>query len=179
MPHNLIKIYSDLLEIMHYSEYDRKKSLRAVFDKDITDNDNFTFNNKVIRPTKVDGEIDLSTVFHHLTTEDYFFKDKDGKTIKKRVFEKDRSHRLHWIKPHIEVKIKDSVYLFSVMERDVKKRKNVPRTYILNTTQKYVVVLEPQDSGLDYYLVTAYYLNKKYGLKQMKNKMKNQLKELL
>ncbi|MDD7915485.1 hypothetical protein [Polaribacter ponticola] len=179
MPHNQIKKYPDLLEIMHYSEFQRKKSLRAIFDRDITDNDKFIFNKKIIRPTKIDGEIDLGTVFNHLISEDYFEKDENGKTVKSRVFEKDRAHRLHWLKPHIEVKIKDTVFHFSVMERDPKKRKDVPRTYLLNTTQKYVVVLEPQNSGLDYYLITAYYLNKKYGLKQMKKKMKNKLAKLL
>ena len=52
MAFNLAKKYPELLEIMHYNEFERKKSLRAIFDRDITDNDSFKFNDKQIRPTK-------------------------------------------------------------------------------------------------------------------------------
>jgi hypothetical protein len=39
-------------------------------------------------------------------------------------------------------------------------------------TVKYVIVFEPQTrNGNSYYLLTAYYLNKKYGEKQMKKKL--------
>ena len=178
MPHNQIKRYPQLLEIIHLNEYARKVSLRAIFDRDITENDKFQFNKKVIRPTKVDGEIDLGNVFNHLITEDFYETDENGKNIKRRGFEKDRSHRLHWLKPHIESKIKDEVHCFSVIERDQRKRKDIVRTYIFNITEKYVVVLEPQNSNRDYFLLTAYHLNKKYGLKQMKKKMKQKLDEL-
>lgn len=178
MPHNQIKKYPQLLEIMHLNEYARKVSLRAIFDRDITENDRFLFNKKVIRPTKLDGEIDLGNVFTHLITEDIYETDENGKQVKRREFEKDRAHRLHWLKPHVEAKIKDEVHCFSVVERDQRKRKDVVRTYIFNVTEKYVVVLEPQNSNKDYYLLTAYYLNKKYGLKQMKKKMEQKLAEL-
>ena len=174
MAFNLAKKYPELLEIMHYNEFERKKSLRAIFDRNITDNDSFKFNDKQIRPTKKDGEIDLSTVFHHLTTEEVEEMD-NGKKVTHRYFEKDRSMRLHWIKPHVDLKIKDHIECFSVWERDERKRKDVLRTYIYNITQKYVVVLEPQNSKLDYYLLTAYYLNREYGEKMMGKKLKKKL----
>lgn len=120
MAFNLAKKYPELLEIMHYNEFERKKSLRAIFDRDITDNDSFKFNDKQIRPTKKDGEIDLENVLHHITTEEVEITE-ENKKIKKRIFEKYRSMRLHWIKPHIELSINDKIEYFSIIERDEKK----------------------------------------------------------
>ena len=177
MPFNSIKKYPELLELMHLGERERKKDLRDIFDRDITDNPSFIFNKKVIRPTKKDGQIDLGNVFNHLITEDFFEEGKDGKKIKRRQFESHRAHRLHWLKTHVDNNIKN-LELFSVEERDQRKRKNIVRTYILNLEEKYVVILEPQNSNQDYYLITAYYLNKKYGLKQMKKKAKKKLPNL-
>lgn len=70
-----------------------------------------------------------------------------------------------------------SIEIFSTEERINGKKKY--RTYIYNLTQKYVVVLEPQRSKTDYYLLSAYYLNKHYGEKKMKKKMKSKLKDIL
>ncbi len=175
MPHNYIKKYPDLLELSHFNERDRKESLRAIFDRDVTFNNSFKFIKKQIRPTKLDGEPDLSNVFNHLISEDFYFEDENGKTVKRRELEIDRSKRLHWIKVHIETKTNCKIEVFSVEERDKRKRKNVIRTYLLNIKKKYVIVLEPQKSGLDYFLITAYYLNKGYGLKQLKKKMKKKM----
>ncbi len=86
--------------------------------------------------------------------------------------------RLHWIKHHIEETKKDKIEVFSSLERDVKARKNVTITYIYDLDQKYVIVLEPQRSGLDYYLKTAYYLNKDYGVDQMNKKLQKKLNEV-
>jgi len=175
MPFNLIKTYPDLLELIHLSERDGKISLRKIFDRDVTDNHTFMFREKQIRPTKIDGKVDLGRVFNHLITEEIDVEE-DGDIFKKRVFERDRAQRLHWLKPHVDEVIPDTIEVFSVEER--KARKNVITTYIYNVTQKYVVVLEPQRSGTDYYLLTAYYLNKKYGVKQMNKKLKKRLPEL-
>lgn len=82
MAFNLAKKYPELLEIMHYNEFERKKSLRAIFDRNITDNDSFKFNDKQIRPTKKDGEIDLENVLHHITTEEVEITE-ENKKIKK------------------------------------------------------------------------------------------------
>ncbi len=176
---NQAKAYPQLLEIIHLTERERKESLRKVFDRDITFNDAFLFQAKQIRPTQADGEIDLGNVFNHLITEDEIVEREDGSTYKRRVFEKDRSERLHWIKPHVDEEIKDTVHVFSVIERDQRKRKDITRTYIYNSDQKYVVVLEPQNSELDYFLLSAYHLNKKYAIKQMKKKMKKKLPQVL
>lgn len=178
MTFNQIKKYPELLDIMMMSEYQRKKSLRAVFDRDITFNETFTFFSKQIHPTKANGKIDLENVFNHLITEDEEAPREDGGTYIRRVFEKDRAQRLHWIKPHVDQAIKETVHIFSVTERDRKKRKDVIRTYIFNSDANYVVVLEPQHSNIDYYLITAYYLNQDYAPKQMKNKMKKCLPEV-
>lgn len=175
MPFNQYKKYPELLEIMQFDERIRKISLRNIFDRDITNNINFKFNEKVIRPTKKDGAIDLGNVFNHLITEDHYYKNEKGKEIKKRVFEKDRSERLHWLKIHTDQKTSSILVTFSVEERDKKKRKDVIRTYILNEEKEYVIVLEPQNSNKDYYLLSAYHLNKDYGLKQLKKKIKKKL----
>ena len=49
---------------------------------------------------------------------------------------------------------------------------------ILKKKGKYVVVLEPQKSEQDYYLLTAYHLNKNWAVKQMKKKIKKKLSEV-
>lgn len=178
MPLNLLKKYPDLLEIMHLPLHQRKVSLRKIFDRDITFNSKFTFRAKQIRPTKKDGDASLDTVFNHLITEESEITDDDGTKRWGREFEKDRSQRLHWLRPHIDGKIDAKIRIFSVSERDRRKRKDVIRTYIYNTDEKYVIVLEPQRSNFDYYLLSAYYLNKKYASKQMSKKLRKSLDEV-
>ena len=156
---NLIKKYDAFLEINHFTEAQRKVSLRAVFDRDIADNEDFNFRTKIIRPLKKE---DVE-------------KDKRGKVIKTRnVFDFERSKRLHWILPHINELITSEVEVFSSNNRI--DGKDVIRTYIHNKEKEYVIILEPQSSGIDYYFITAYYLEKKYGGPNMiKNKFKNRL----
>lgn len=178
MPTNLLKKYPDLLEIMHLSDYERTQSLRAIFNRDIENNQNFKLRTKQIRPISIEGEASMSTLFNHLTREEIEILNSDSTKYKKRVFEKDRSMRLHWIKFHIEENKKNDIEIFSVIERDLKKRKDKTITYIYNIEQKYVIVLEPQKSGLDYYLLSAYYLNIDYGSKKMEKKLKSKLPEV-
>jgi hypothetical protein len=178
MPLNQIKKYSDLLEIMHLNEYQRIESLRFIYDRDIQENEKLAFQTKIIRPIKKDGQPSFDTVFNHLIKE-VEEVEENGKKIKKRVFEKDRAQRLHWVRFHIELTKKSGVEIFSTEERDIVKRKNVFRTYIYDTEQEYVVILEPQNSGLDYYLLSAYYLNKSWATKNMLKKMKKKLPSVL
>ena len=89
-----------------------------------------------------------------------------------------RSQRLHWIKYHLEERKKDNMVVFSVEERDQKKREDIIRTYIYDIEQKYLIVLDPQRSLRDYYLVTAYYLNKDYGEKKIKKMIKKKLPQV-
>ncbi len=157
----------------------RKASLRKIFDRDITFNEKFVFRAKQIRPTLKDGEASLGTVFNHLITEDGEITDEEDSSVRQgRVFERDRAERLHWLRPHVDGKIDAKIRVFSVSERDTRKRKDVIRTYIYNTDEKYVIVLEPQRSNADYYLLSAYYLNKKYASKQMNKKIKRSLDEV-
>ena len=58
MPINAIKVYDSFLELLHMNERQRKESLRQIFTRDISDNINFQFNRKLIRPVKgVDGDL--------------------------------------------------------------------------------------------------------------------------
>lgn len=175
---NYIKKYKDFLELNHLNESQRKVSLKAIFDRDIADNKYFTFQTKIIRPLKKEDVIDVESLFKHLTYKTEDTRDKKGKLIKSRdIFDFERSKRLHWISPHIKEKIKDDVKIFSCENRI--RGKNVIRTYIYNVTEKYIIILEPQRSKLDYYFITAYYLEKKYGGPNMiKNKLKNKLDEV-
>lgn len=75
------------------------------------------------------------------------------------VFEKDRAIRLHWIKYHINECKSTNMGIFCYKDR-IKGRGDVVRTYIFDVEQNYVIVLEPQRSNVDYYLITAYFLNK-------------------
>ena len=180
MPVNFLKKYPDLLEILHLSEADRRKSLMSIYKRDIEDNNNFHFRGKRIYPIKTDGQIDMDRQFLHLTCEEIEVTE-DGKVFIRRVFDPHRSQRLHWIKPHVaeDIAIKNIV-VFSVIERDQKKRADVKRTYIYNQSDKYVVVFEPQvRHNSSYYLLSAYYLNKAWGEKAIEKKRKKCLGNIL
>lgn len=178
MPFNLLKRYPDLLELAHLSNSERLESLRRIFDRDIANNDGFSYEGRKIYPIKTDGEEDMNREFRHLITESVMDEESNRSV---RVYDAHRAERLHWIKPHIERAISDSVIeVFSVVERDVAHRQDIVRTYIYNKTRKYVIVLEPQcRNGNTYYLLTAYYLNRDYGEKAIKKKMKKRLEEIL
>ncbi len=174
---NSLKKYPELLDIENLSVGDRKISLRKIFQRDIEDNSSFSFNNKLIRPIKKeDGVSAMDTLFHHLTTRND--EDDKGKKLKSRSFEIHRSRRLHWIKHIINEFEKEKIIVFSYEDRDFRNRKDVIRTYLYNQIEKYVIILEPQRSRTDYYLLTAYYLNEKRGFKQIKQKLKNKLDEV-
>jgi len=175
MPINLIKVYPDLLEIAQLNESQRRNSLMGVFKNNIEENTSFNFQSKPIRPIKKDdGEFALMALFRHLTTVD----DLDDKGTKRgtRSFELYRSQRLHWVKHHIEQKKPDNMEVFSYEDRV--NGRSVTRTYIYDLEQEYVIILEPQRSGIDYYLLTAYYLNQPGGKKQIINKLKRKLSQI-
>lgn len=175
---NYIKKYKDLLEINYFKEHERTISLRDIFDRDIADNSSFTFQNRIIRPLKKEDIYDVDSLFKHLTHRTSEEKDKRGVIIKKRDdFDFERSKRIHWILPHIKESIKDEIRIFSSIVRV--KGKDVTRTFIHNVTENYIIILEPQRSGLDYYLITAFYLEKKYGGPNMvKGLYKRKLQEV-
>lgn len=167
MPLNLIKTYNDLLDIAAYNEFQRRQSLQAIFDRDITNNAHFRFKQKPIQPTPKNGEIPLATLFSHLTT---VMIDKE---TRQRIFELERSQRLHWVKFHIDESKNDDVLHFSVLEPEG------IRTYIYDVSEKYVVVLEPLKKIDEYYLLTAYYLTGKDAKRnKMLQKYKRRLNEL-
>ena len=177
MPTNLIKVYADLLELAFLNEQKRTESLRGVFNKDIKENPSFKFRGKKIYPLKGE-EPNIEILFTHLTCEEIWVEEENGLKYKKRVFDMDRSVRLHWIRHHVEeCKCKD-VKVFSVTERDTKKRIDVTKTYIYNREQEYIIVLEPQRDGNSYYLLTAYYLNKEWGRRDIRRKYKHRLGEV-
>jgi hypothetical protein len=177
MPFNVLKTYPQLLELVHLNEYQRTESLQRIFKRDIEENPGLNYRTKTIRPIKGE-EPAMVILFRHLTTEEIEVEDENGNKYTKRIFEMDRSQRLHWIKFHLEEKKKNNVEVFSVEERDQKKRKDIIRTYIYDVEQKYLIVLDPQRTLKDYYLVTAYHLNKDYGEKKINKLMKRRLPEL-
>jgi hypothetical protein len=174
MPFNLLKTYPELLELAHLDERERKVSLMRIFNRDIGENDHFNFRTKTIRPTKKEGEHPLSTLFRHLTTRQD--KDEKGKNLSSRSFELHRSERLHWIKYHIEEMKPENIEVFSNEDRI--DRKDIIRTYIYDKVEEYVIILEPQRTQKDYYLLTAYHLNEPGGKKQIKKKLKKKLEQV-
>ena len=118
--------------------------------------------------------------FTHLTSEEIQERDEDGNFLpKRRVFEKDRAQRLHWIRSLIDELIISGIIVFSVVERDAEKRKDIAKTYIYDSNEKYVIVLECQRNRSTYYLLTAYYFNRNYAEKEIKKKMKKRLPNIL
>ncbi len=104
----------------------------------------------------------MEILLHHLTTTIV-----DEKT-RKRDYDRFRSERLHWIKHHISNKQPNGLFIFSV------KDKTAIRTYIYDSNEKYVIILEPFRNTADYYLLTAYHLTGKN-----KNKIKSKYKRRL
>lgn len=177
MPTNLLKVYNEFLEIQHLNEFQRKTSLQGIFNRDIADNMHFKFRSKTIRPIKRDGLVDMETLFDHLTHKTEEIADENGKKIKSRsVFDFDRSKRMHWIWHHVQEKRNVQFEVFSVKER--KDGKDVIRTYLFDVMEEYVVVLEPQRTQQDYYLLSAYYLNEDWAKKNMRKKLKKKLDEV-
>lgn len=168
MPLNLLKKYNQLLDISSYNEFQRKKSLKGVFDRDITNNTNFAFQTKQIHPTPADGQDAIERLFTHLTTVII------DKSTNKREFDMARSIRLHWIRFHIEEYKKDNMLVFSVEEP------NGTRTYIYDKAEKYVIVLEPMRKKHEYYLLSAYYVEGKDTARdKMTKKYKRKLPNVL
>jgi hypothetical protein len=177
MPLNLLKTYPLLLDLGHLNDQQRTQSLQGIFKRDIEENPQLNFRAKTIRPIKGE-EPAMVILFRHLTTEEIVVEDENGKQYPKRIFEMARSQRLHWIRYHLEEKKNGNVEVFSVEERDQKKRKDIIRTYIYDMEQKYIIVLDPQRTQKDYYLITAYHLNKEFGEKKIKKLMNRRLPEL-
>lgn len=176
MATNLLKRYNDFLELLHLNEHGRTVSLRNIFDRDIANNTNFLFRLKIIRPLKKEGQIDMERLFSHLTKKTEEVEGENGKKIKSRsIFDIDRAKRLHWIWHHIQ-ELKRDLKIFSLEER--KQGKDVIHTYIFDEEEEYVIVLEPQRSQTDYYLLSAYYLNENWAKKNMRKKWKRRLPQV-
>ncbi|MGO1729942.1 MAG: hypothetical protein ACTHY4_10080 [Flavobacteriaceae bacterium] len=173
---NTLKKYDDILELNYLSERERNESLKRIFERDISKNSSFKFKNKTIRPIKIDGEPALETLFQHLTCQSNEQVDENGRKYKSRnVFDIRRAERLHWIWHHIQEK--EDIRIFSFKDRV--KGKNVIRTYLFDEKEEYVIVLEPYRKTPDYYLLSAYYLEKKYGgPKTIRKKYKRRLGEV-
>jgi hypothetical protein len=175
MPTNLIIKYSNHLDINNLSPDKKIISLKMIFDRDISENSNFNFRSKIIRPLKKEGIFDVEMLFKHLTHQTEEERGENGEKIKKRtVFDIDRSKRLHWIWHHIQEKTNSNIEVFSYQERI--NSKNIIRTYIYDIGEKYIIILEPQRSQLDYYLITAYHLTEKMGgVRNINRKLNNRL----
>lgn len=170
---NILKIYPELLDIVGLSEKGRYHDLQTIFKRDIEDNPDFAFRSCRIYPIKAQGKADMGRLFKHLTYEEFIVECEDGTKYPKRIFEVARSQRLHWINHHIKEKTPSNIDVFTVEERDSKKRK-VKKTYIYDKMEKYVIVLEQQRTNA-FYLLTAYHLNKEYGEKALLKKMKKRI----
>lgn len=145
MPTNYIKTYNQLLELLYAKHSDNIKSIRAVFERDFNGQNAIKFYAKNIEPTPSDSEDKIDRLFNHLTRVVV-----DEKT-KQREFESERAIRIHWIKHHLEKHIAfENVLTFKIEDEK--------RVYLLDKTERYVIVLEPLRNGEAYYLLSAYKL---------------------
>lgn len=120
---NIIKKYPELLDLQGISELERRHDLQSIFKRDIEDNPNFSFRTRRIYPIKAQGEADMGRLFKHLTCEEVYIDNEDGTKYPKRVFEMARSQRLHWIRHHMNEASPQNIDIFTVEDRDGKKRK--------------------------------------------------------
>lgn len=170
---NILKKYPELLDLIGLGEYERNRDLQSVFKRDIEDNPDFSFRSWPIYPIKAQGEANMGRLFKHLTCEEVKIENEDGTSYPMRVFEMNRSQRLHWINHHIKERSPENLDIFTVEEKDTKKRK-VRKTYIYDKVEEYVIVLEQQRKKA-FYLLTAYHLNKEYGKKALAKKIKKRI----
>jgi hypothetical protein len=164
---NLLKTYPAFLDLNGVSEYSNKPALYPVFNRDFVSNSiPIIFLRKPVFPIPKDGQTPMETLYRHLTTV------VTDKKTRKREFESARSMRLHWVLFHINQSSPANIDIFSVEDAEGK------RTYIYDTKEKYVVILEPLRDGTGYYLLTAYYLRGGDG-KKIENKRKRKLPTVL
>lgn len=164
---NLLKIYPHLLDLVGVTESSNRPALYPVFKRDFIDNPSvIVFIGKPVFPIPKEGEQPMETLYRHLTTV------VTDKATRKREFESARSSRIHWILFHINRCASGHIDIFSVEDAEGK------RTYIYDTKEKYVVILEPLRNGTAYYLLTGYYLRGGDG-KKIENKRKRKLPEVL
>lgn len=153
MPTNLIKVYNQLLDLLYPSIARNLQSLRSVFDRDFC-NDTIHCRGIKIEPTPADGEDKMDRLFRHLTTV------VTDQNTKKREFESVRSVRIHWIRFHLTEKAPEKILIFKIVDED--------RVYLLDKTERYLVILEPLRNVKAYYLLTAYHLEPANFKKVMK-----------
>ena len=145
MATNLLKKYNQLLELLYSNHYDNVNSIKNVFYRDFNVNKPLIFNNKNILPTPADGEDKMERLFNHLTRKEVDF------ITKKREFDSERAIRIHWIKHHLTNSAHlDKLIVFKIIDEN--------RVYILDKTEKYVIILEPLRQQESYYLLSAYRL---------------------
>ena len=175
MPLNLLKTYPDLLELAYMSERQRRASLEAVFNRDFQSDAQLCFRGKPVRPFKTsDGQPALATLYHHLTTceED----SEEGRKTRRRVFEQQRAERLHWVAYHLEERSPERLIIFSYEDRI--DGRSVVRTYLYDKEEQYIIILQPYRTKSEYYLLTAYYLDRKYAKRQIEKKYKRRLNRI-
>jgi hypothetical protein len=144
MPTNLIITYNRVLELLYDTMSKNVASLRGVFNRDFGQAPAPLFLKAPVHPTPAEGQDALGRLFHHLTT-----VVTDERT-KKREFESERAIRIHWIRYHLELQCPTKPLVFKVEDES--------RIYILDQTERYVIVLEPLKRVQAYYLLTAYRL---------------------
>lgn len=173
MPLNLLKKYPELL-LLSGSMAAMRASLHKIYLRDIEENNDFKFRGVQIHPLKSeDGQQEMDRTFVHITTREFPQYDEKGKQLPlpKREFDMPRAVRLHWINHHVHECTPENLEVFTVVERDQKKRADVKHTYIYDKVEKFVIVFDRREEK-DFYLLTAYYLNEPYAEKMMKKKMK-------
>lgn len=164
---NLLKTYPSLLDLSGLTEASNRPALYPVFKRDFIETSiAVKFLQKPVFPTPKEGEEPMETLYRHLTTV------VTDKATRKREFESARSVRLHWVLFHINRNAPGHIDVFSVEDAEGR------RTYIYDTKEKYVVILDPFRNGTAYYLLTAYYLKGGDG-KKIENKRKRRLPDIL
>lgn len=179
MPLNLLKKYPELLDLFGSFET-MNASLRRVYDRDIVNNEDFKFRGIQIHPLKSEeGQLDMDMTFKHLTTKKYAY-DENGEenSNNSRQFDINRSRRLHWINHHLHEASPENIDIFTVVERDKKKRQDVKHTYIYDNVKKYVIVFDRRPKK-DFYLLTAYYLDEPFAEKALEKKKKKKEVDVL
>ena len=144
MPTNLTKMYNSLLEFLYQNHQQNIQSFRAVFNRDFSNTVPVIWRSLPVLPTPADGEDVMDRQFRHLTT-----VITDEKT-RKREFESERTVRIHWIRHHLEEKSPEHLLVFKVTQEN--------RVYVLDKTERYVVIMEPYRKADAFYLLTAYRL---------------------
>ena len=136
-----------------YNETQKIELLYAIFKNDFIDNPTYLNQTIFIDPKSHDKTEDKEKIFWHIVT-------KTNPRTKQREYDENRASRIKWIKQIILNYFDKEIKLFYHYEN----RQKVIRLYLWAYNYDFVVIIQKLGKKASY-LVTSFYIDKKYNKK--------------